>query len=150
MVFKEEKRNIFEVDTFKYALAHCVSLDCAMGAGIAVDFQNKYNLRNVVKTRSNGEMGECITFARFINNDKCKRELVFNLMTKKLYWHKPTYDSLTKALFSMKQECEKLDVKYLAMPKIGCGLDRLQWGRVREIIHDVFDDMDIEILVCYL
>lgn len=42
------------------------------------------------------------------------------------------------------------EVKYLAMPKIGCGLDRLQWGKVKEIICEVFKDMDVEILVCYL
>jgi hypothetical protein len=34
------------------------------------------------------------------------------------------------------------------MPIIGCGLDRLQWDKVSEIIKDVFKDTDIEILVC--
>lgn len=36
------------------------------------------------------------------------------------------------------------------MPKIGCGLDRLQWGKVREIIKEIFGDLDIEVRVCYL
>lgn len=44
----------------------------------------------------------------------------------------------------------KEQIQYLAMPKIGCGLDRLQWGKVREIIKDVFNDVNIEILVCSL
>ncbi len=34
------------------------------------------------------------------------------------------------------------------MPKIGCGLDRLQWGLVREIVEEVFEGVDAEILVC--
>jgi len=42
------------------------------------------------------------------------------------------------------------NIKFIAMPKIGCGLDRLQWGMVREIITEVFNDLDIEILVCHL
>jgi len=147
MILKEEKRNLFDVDP-KYAFAHCISLDCAMGAGIAVDFQKRFNLRNVVKIRSNEYIGECVTFARFKDNGE--REIVFNLMTKKLYWHKPTYDSLKATLISMKEEIKRLDIKYLAMPKIGCGLDRLQWGKVREIIQEVFEDTDIEILLCYL
>jgi hypothetical protein len=36
------------------------------------------------------------------------------------------------------------------MPKIGSGLDKLQWPRVREIIQEVFINFDeAEILVCY-
>ena len=34
------------------------------------------------------------------------------------------------------------------MPLIGCGLDKLKWGKVRKIIIDTFNDTDIEILVC--
>lgn len=33
------------------------------------------------------------------------------------------------------------------MPKIGCGLDKLDWTAVREIIREMFADTDIEILV---
>ena len=35
-----------------------------------------------------------------------------------------------------------------AMPLIGCGLDRLHWGKVSEMIQVIFKDTDIEILVC--
>jgi hypothetical protein len=36
----------------------------------------------------------------------------------------------------------------LGMPLIGCGLERLKWDKVSEIIKDVFVDTDIEIVVC--
>jgi hypothetical protein len=36
----------------------------------------------------------------------------------------------------------------LAMPKIGCGLDRLQWGRVSEMLKEIFSDYDIDIIIC--
>ena len=36
----------------------------------------------------------------------------------------------------------------IAMPKIGSGLDRLNWQDVEQIIKDVFADTDVEILVC--
>ena len=36
----------------------------------------------------------------------------------------------------------------IAMPKIGCGLDQLNWQDVEGIIREVFADTDIEILVC--
>ena len=46
--------------------------------------------------------------------------------------------------------CKELEIKYLGLPKIGCGLDRLQWGKVREIIKEEFKDLDIEIEIRYL
>lgn len=46
--------------------------------------------------------------------------------------------------------CKELEIKYLGLPKIGCGLDRLQWGKVREIIKEEFKNLDIEIEVRYL
>ena len=38
--------------------------------------------------------------------------------------------------------------KKIAMPHIGCGLDRLEWPKVRNIIQEVFHDDGIEILIC--
>ena len=38
--------------------------------------------------------------------------------------------------------------KFLAIPLIGAGLDRLSWDENRETIKRVFKDTDIEILVC--
>jgi len=137
MIFKEERCNLFEVDE-KYYLAHCISSDCAMGAGIAVDFQNKFKLRNKL-LQHYIEHPMCIQIGR-----------VFNLITKAKYWHKPTYNSLEDAVLMMKELALNEEVKFIAMPKIGCGLDRLQWGKTKEIIKNVFEDTNIEILVCHL
>ena len=52
------------------------------------------------------------------------------------------------ALEKMKQICLENNIKKIAMPVIGCGLDRLNWNDVSEQIKDVFADMDVEILVC--
>lgn len=140
MILKEEKRNIFTVDD-KYYFAHCISSDCKMGAGIAVDFQNKFHLRNALLNFDEDirKHPTCILIDR-----------VFNLITKKTYSGKPTYKSLEIAITDMADLIDLYKIKYLAMPKIGCGLDRLQWSSVREIIKEVFEDVDIEILVCYL
>ena len=35
------------------------------------------------------------------------------------------------------------------MPRIGCGLDRLRWKKVREIIKSIFQDTDLEIEVYF-
>ena len=75
------------------------------------------------------------------------RRLNINLITKERYWQKPTYDTLQAALNAAKSQLPP-DCKKIAMPIIGCGLDRLQWNKVSEIIKDVFKDTDIDILVC--
>ena len=64
---------------------------------------------------------------------------MFNLITKPKYHHKPTYDTLKASLLDLRDQCEKLRVKRVAMPHIGCGLDGLSWSRVKTIIEEVFD-----------
>ena len=54
MKYNEEKGNLFELDE-KYSLAHCISLDCKMGKGIAVEFDKKFKgmkvfLKNRIET----------------------------------------------------------------------------------------------------
>jgi len=141
MIIKEEKKNLFDVED-KYYLAHCISSDCKMGAGIAVEFQKRYKLKNILLekyTKEERKHPTCI----FEKN-------VFNLITKEKYWHKPTYQTLQGSLIVMRRDIITNKIKYIAMPKIGCGLDRLQWGKVREIMYETFKDLDIEILVCYI
>ena len=46
--------------------------------------------------------------------------------------------------------CREYGITKVAMPRIGCGLDRLNWDDVRPMIEEIFKDMDIEILVCVL
>ena len=51
----------------------------------------------------------------------------------------------------MKEKLSKnKNIKKLVMPKIGCGLDRLSWGKVEPMVQEIFKDLDIEIVVCYL
>ena len=124
------------------SLAHCVSKDLAMSKGIATTFKEKFG--NVDKLLSqNKNVGECA----YLEMDD---RMIFYLVTKERYYHKPTYDDLFKSLNQMKQLCIDNDIKKLSMPKIGCGLDGLQWNEVKEIIQDVLKEIDITINIYYL
>lgn len=139
MKYSEEKKDLFTVDG-KYSLVHCISADYKMGAGIAVQFVKRFDMRKNVMAVGEGEYPDCI----YVNK-------VFNLVTKEKSWHKPTYTSLKLSLDMMKEIIIKEDIKYLAMPTIGSGLDRLEWEKVKDIILRTFDDIDgLEILVCIL
>lgn len=147
----EEKGNLFDLP-LEYDLAHCISLDCAMGAGIAKEFVRKYKglkptLIKVIKANNLIHPITISTPAEFSNGETA---LIHNLITKERYWHKPTYDTIEECIHQLAYQCKQYNTKYLAMPKIGCGLDRLSWNIVREIINKEFCDMDIEIRVRYL
>jgi len=120
-----------------WAFAHCIAQDCKMGAGIAVPMKKEFNLHEL--GRRVNKYPDCV----FYNN-------VFNLITKEYSNEKPTYESLKSSLEKMKQLVYSHKIKKIAMPKIGCGLDGLDWNKVRTMILNVFEGMDLEIKVCYL
>lgn len=39
------------------------------------------------------------------------------------------------------------DVTKVALPRIGCGLDGLEWDKVKDILHEVFGNESVEIVV---
>jgi hypothetical protein len=43
-----------------------------------------------------------------------------------------------------------LDIKKISMPKIGCGLDNLNWQKVKKIIQKELCDIGIDVTVYYL
>ena len=121
-------------------LAHCISRDCEMGLGIAKTFDKKFpNMKNALKNR----ITNMTVYTLY--DDK-----VFNLITKNKYWQKPTYISLENSLKDMATSCKLLNVKILVMPRIACGLDKLNWKKVKLILEDIFKDLDITIYVYVL
>lgn len=141
MTITIEKRDLFTVPQ-GYYLAHCISADFALGAGVAKTFDEVYNMRfKLFKTYDNYQ---------YEGGDALPVDNVFNLVTKPKCYHKPRYESVKEALEIMKEIMINLDATKLAMPKIGCGLDRLQWDDVYDIICEVFEDTDVDILICEL
>lgn len=138
MIYREVYRDIFTVEK-NYYLAHCISACAAMGAGIAVEFNKRYKLDQLQKMAIQRpfKVGSCVLVGK-----------VFNLVSKEVYWGKPTYKTFSAAVNNMKKLAVKHDIKKIAMPQIGAGLDKLSWSENRRIIKEVFSDTDIEILVC--
>ena len=146
MIYKEEKHDLFSVPD-DYYLAHCISADFALGKGIAVEFNKRFNMKLKLKDEFLNFIDEYMH--RYKLDAECILiDRVLNLVTKERYYQKPTYNSMKQALEMMKVACVANNIHKVAMPKIGCGLDRLEWDKVSEIIQDVFKDTDIEILVC--
>ena len=142
MDYKFIKGDIFNEKNCYYV--HCISRDYALGAGIAVEFNKRYNMREALLKLAKDSPKTL--------KEKCiEIDNVFNLITKEKYWQKPTYNSLEDSLIEMREKISKNEnIKRLVMPKIGCGLDRLSWDKVETMIKNIFKDLNIEIIVCYL
>lgn len=132
----------------KCALVHCISSDFVMGAGIAKQFALAGVKKELLSTYPQvwEGRGYCLHSSAGTKNADFPNG-VFNLITKQYYYCKPTYDTMQQALDSMKKQCAELNIEMLAMPMIGCGLDRLDWARVSKMVQDTFRDTGIHIYV---
>lgn len=66
MVYKEEKRDLFSVSD-EYYLAHCISADFGMGKGIVVEFNRRFDMKNIlqknIQTIETGIVKICVEIA---------------------------------------------------------------------------------------
>ncbi|XP_046665092.1 uncharacterized protein LOC124357382 isoform X4 [Homalodisca vitripennis] len=121
------------------SLAHCVARDFRMGSGIAVRFKNEFKCVPELMDQ-NVNVGGCAYL-------KDKDRYIFYMVTKSVSNGKPSYETVEKSLKAMRDLCCKFEVTKLAMPRIACGLDKLEWNKVRRIINDVFQEAGIQITV---
>ena len=103
--------------------------------------QKHFNIRSELQSKLNPfqiPIGRCIY-----------TKPVINLVTEGYSQNKPTYETMYEALYHLREAVEKLEIEAIAMPLIGCGAGQLKWPIVRALIKDIFEDCDIEVLVCY-
>ena len=147
----------FEADLFtapgNAVLAHCISQDLKMGAGIAAAIVARYGhgLRDEIVKNSESR--------RVDGTDKIRRQVwvgdavrtpqkdyvLYNLITKKQYFDKPTHDSLNLTLICLRESMLANDETLLAIPRIAAGIDKLSWAKVQRQLYDVFYGMSIDV-----
>ena len=143
MTFREENGDLFAEEILQnYALCHCISSDFALGAGIAKVFAGMGVKKQLCEKYPKQWQGRGYCLITETNG-----VTVGNLVTKQRYFHKPTIETLRQALDDLCAQALEMGLGKIAMPKIGCGLDKLNWEEVKTVIHKVFEAADIEILV---
>ena len=125
-------------------IAHCVSSDFARGKGLASTIACCYpelqELRNI--PINNFPPGSLVTYF-----DQQYQRFVYNLVTKRQFFHKPTYDTLELSLQALKQHLQRHNMQELAIPKLGCGYDKLHWPTVFSILFKVFSGSNLTISI---
>lgn len=145
MLLEEVNGDLFTIDK-SYVLAHCVSNDARMGAGIAKQFVQKYELFPNIKMHvyENSTLGRVVRYSPPKDVDSW---IVYNLVTKEKYFHKPTYACIESTLLDLRDNMLTYNEQYLAMPRIASGLDKKDFNKVKEIIFTVFEDTEIKIKI---
>ena len=136
--WEEFEQDLFECDEGD-AMAHCVSRDLKMGAGIALEFRDAFNNVDILKKQEK-KVGEVAILP-------AGESFIYYLVTKEEFHDKPSYATLASSVQAMKDHCISNDVKSLAMPRIGCGLDGLDWKEVTAILKTVFMNTGIKIKI---
>lgn len=131
-------------NTGKAYLAQCISADIRLGAGIAVEFDRRFDMRfNIMFDRKMSEDN----FMPGINYPVYLVKDTFNIVTKKFYYNKPTYESFKRGLGAMRtmiswhKENGLLKYNKVCMPMLGCGLDKLDPNNVIPIIDLYLGDL---------
>ena len=112
------------------SLAHCISRDCKLGKGVAKLFRHKF-----------GRVAELEEQHVPVGGVAVLREgdrFIYNLVTKEKYYDKPSIHTLKASLEELRRKVEESGVERVAMPRIGCGLDKLRWEDVRKLLVEVF------------
>ena len=120
-------------------LAHCISSDYALGAGIAKKIEERFRIKHILKEFGSRSYPDCLATGK-----------ILNLVTKDRYWMKPNYESFTDAIIQARNHCLANGIDCLIMPKIGCGLDKLNWNMCRSIIENILVGSGINCIVYYL
>ena len=124
------------------SLAHCVSSDFHMNAGVARPIKHRFGgVRELLMQRK--EVGEVAYLPR-------EGRLIFYLVTKPRFFDRPTLSTLRLCLQELVVLCGRFRLKRLSVSRLGCGLDRLHWHEVREEMRQAFSSVDIVITVYYL
>ena len=148
VTFKEPKIIYRHGDIFmaKGPIGHCVSADAAMSAGIAQQMNRAFlGLRRHVKTRR-PKVGSVVPF----HADDPMTDLVYNLVTKRKFFHKPTVAMIAKSINAMRDHAVKHKVKLINLPLIACGLDRQDWKTISKLLLNAFGETRIKLRIWVL
>ncbi|KAH8258742.1 hypothetical protein KR038_006477 [Drosophila bunnanda] len=136
----EARGNLFSAPE-NYALVHSVSADFAMCAGLNLQFRCKFGHVDDLK-RQNRHTGNVAVLEQ-------GGRYIYNLVTKERSHEKCTYTALYYALLAMREHMREHGVTKLAIPRLGCGIDRLDWLRVRSLLDLVFAEDSVDIIAFF-
>ena len=127
-----------------------------MGKGIAVEFKKRFSSVNALKGQKK-KVGEVATLHLTSKiqaiysaashtpepESGFQDRFVFYMITKPRYFHKPTWEAFCASLVALREAAIQNKVGVISMPRIGCGLDKLEWKAVKQLLIETFSGTGI-------
>lgn len=124
------------------SIAHCVSNDGKMGAGLALTLNREFHLKNDF-LKAPRAVGSVVALRR---GDR----FIVNLISKERYFHLPTLQDIEETFRNMKRFLIFNEIHDIAVPELGCGLDRCNLKEIIKILEKVFKNDPLNIYMHHL
>lgn len=137
--------NIF--DSNVQAIVNTVNTDGVMGKGIALQFKNNFpnNFKAYQKACKEGEVRVGKMFVYEDENLIVGNKIIVNFPTKTT-WKKPSeYQYIQEGLDDLIKVIQEKNIKSIAIPPLGTGNGGLNWEKVKAIIEDKLQNLNIDI-----
>ena len=133
-------------DIFKSScevIANPINCVGVMGGGLALAFKKRFpkhfDIYKKMCDRGEIRVGELY----IVDGDEEHKVLLF---PTKIHWRNPSLmEYVVDGLKYLAENYEKMDIKSIAIPAIGCGLGGLNWEDVKEEITSVLSELDNKI-----
>ena len=124
------------------SVGHCISADARMSKGFADLLSHRIpGLRSTCR-KAKLFMGQIFPFW-----DSTGKRYIYNLVIKERFYDKPNLSTLSKTLEAMKIHASTNGVSTIAIPKLGCGVDQMNWQEVVKLLRDIFAYADVQLVV---
>ncbi len=131
------------------ALVNTVNCVGVMGKGVALQFKEAYPANyNEYKKACNKGLVKPGSMFTFHVGDSANPKYIINFPTKQHWKGKSKIEDIESGLQALKSEVERLGIKSIAIPPLGCGYGGLNWNEVRPRIEKAFADLpDLHVFI---
>ncbi|HEX7845109.1 MAG TPA: macro domain-containing protein [Chitinophagaceae bacterium] len=137
------------LDSPAQALVNTVNTIGVMGKGIALQFKKAYNnnYRAYEKAANNNEIKIGKMFVTQDSNTTSGDRIIINFPTK-TDWRKPSeYKYIEDGLDDLIKIIKEKKIHSIAIPPLGAGNGGLKWERVKKIIEEKLQYLDLDVYV---
>lgn len=147
---KETTGELLESPCYNY-IVHALSADYATNGAIGTTKKiiDMFNIHSDVID----ELDYLEKVEQYYNDEEVVGSIIFypknviSLITKNNRYDTVTYNTVARVLKNLKKAVITQEIKYISMPRICCGKDKLDWEVVREMIIDTFKDIKHELII---
>lgn len=140
-VIEMRQGNILQ-EAIRASIAHCVGADLLMSDGPAKHIKEHFDV-NIEQLRPRSEVGAIL-------EQKNGEHYILHMVTKPKSQEKPNWKKFKRTITNLEAKCSELGIQQLIIPKIGCGLDGLEWSKTMRVLKSVFLSSQVQLTVVYL